>query len=229
MQDSILKDLPPSCYYIGNFLSKDEQTDILAAILKIPTGRWTQLSHRRLLSLPSQLIGKSRDILVNASLPSFVLGVIHDRFSDLRVFAEAPHGGPNHCLVNEYRPGQGIMPHEDGPTYFPVTATVTLGSHAVLNIYRKDDKGQRQAEPAWRILQEPGSLLVTKGDMYKNTLHGIAEIEADGDLGPETIVNWDCLNDSAVYFGHCARSTRMSLTYRDVFKVSKALGFGNNR
>ena len=229
MQGSLLKDLPSSCHYIGNFLSEEEQTDILTAISKVPAGRWTQLSHRRLLSLPSQLIGKSRDTLLNAPLPSFLIGVVLARFSDLRVFAEAPHGHPNHCLVNEYRPGQGIMPHEDGPAYFPATATITLGSHTVLKIYRKDDKGQREAEPTWRILQEPGSLLVTSGDLYKDTLHGISEIEADEDLEPEKIVNWELLNDPANYYGHRARSTRISLTYRDVLKVSKAVGFGNKR
>ena len=32
--------------------------------------------------------------------------------------------GPNHVLVNEYLPGQGIMPHTDGPLFHPTIATV---------------------------------------------------------------------------------------------------------
>lgn len=33
------------------------------------------------------------------------------RIEKLGIFDSAPHG-INHCLVNEYLPGQGIMPHE---------------------------------------------------------------------------------------------------------------------
>ena len=63
--------------------------------------------------------------------------------------------GPNHVLVNEYLPGQGIMPHTDGPLFHPTIATVlrfyspvqtkktrcltfvkvTLGSHSVLRLH----------------------------------------------------------------------------------------------
>ncbi|KAL6009626.1 hypothetical protein ACLOJK_000054 [Asimina triloba] len=39
----------------------------------------------------------------------------------------------NHVLINEYLPDQGIMPHQDGPAYFPVVAILSLGSPAVMN------------------------------------------------------------------------------------------------
>ncbi|RZC83328.1 hypothetical protein C5167_046116 [Papaver somniferum] len=39
----------------------------------------------------------------------------------------------NHVLINEYLPDQGIMPHQDGPAYFPVVAIISLGSPAVMN------------------------------------------------------------------------------------------------
>ena len=39
-----------------------------------------------------------------------------------RIFASGK--GPNHVLVNEYLPGQGIMPHTDGPLFHPTIATV---------------------------------------------------------------------------------------------------------
>ena len=44
---------------------------------------------------------------------------------------------PNHALVNCYSPGEGIMPHEDGPLYHPAAAIVSLGSWAVLRFYSK--------------------------------------------------------------------------------------------
>ncbi|SCV73259.1 BQ2448_7184 [Microbotryum intermedium] len=42
----------------------------------------------------------------------------------------------NHCLVNEYLPGQGILPHTDGPAYAPLVTTLSLGSHTVLRFKR---------------------------------------------------------------------------------------------
>ncbi len=71
------------------------------------------------------------------------------------LFGQSPHQGPNHVLINEYQPGQGIMPHEDGAAYWPVVATVSLGAPIVLDIYGKDSDGRRHPQPQWRILQEP--------------------------------------------------------------------------
>ncbi|PIO55345.1 hypothetical protein TELCIR_23269, partial [Teladorsagia circumcincta] len=42
----------------------------------------------------------------------------------------------NHVLVNEYVPGQGIMPHTDGPAFFQLVSNVTMGSHTLLDLYR---------------------------------------------------------------------------------------------
>ncbi|KAJ1020031.1 hypothetical protein NDA16_004311 [Ustilago loliicola] len=62
------------------------------------------------------------------------------RLRNTGAFEASKHGKPNHCLVNEYLPGQGIMPHEDGPAYFAAVATISLGSHALLDIYRYVDE-----------------------------------------------------------------------------------------
>ena len=43
--------------------------------------------------------------------------------SPTRIFTSGK--GPNHVLVNEYLPGQGIMPHTDGPLFHPTIATVS--------------------------------------------------------------------------------------------------------
>jgi alkylated DNA repair protein alkB family protein 6 len=148
---------------------------------------------------------------------------------------DAPHGAPNHVLINEYLPGQGIMPHEDGATYFPLVATVSLGAPIVLDIYDKnkeqtenemkpsgEESEKEKRRPKFRILQEPRSVLVTSGSMYTDYLHGIAETEADSDLTPKTIANWDLLGGQAMFqSGSYQRHTRTSLTYRDVLKVSK--------
>jgi len=144
------------------------------------------------------------------------------------------------------------MAHEDGPAYSPVVATVSLGAALCLELEGKregvegegggegEDEGDgegmeaegedegldRAVRSRFRILQEPGSLLVTRGEAYGSLLHGIAPIERDVDLGPGTVANWELLGDRTAFAdGVNERRTRVSLTYRDVLKVSK-VGIG---
>lgn len=74
-----------------------------------------------------------------------------------------------------------MKPHEDGPKYFPVVATISLGSHAVFNYYRykpnhldSGDDGGRviDKDPVLSVLLEPRSLIVSSGEMYTSYLHG---------------------------------------------------------
>ncbi len=44
---------------------------------------------------------------------------------------------PNHVLLNEYQPGQGILPHTDGPKYEHRTATLSLGSDVVIEFTKR--------------------------------------------------------------------------------------------
>jgi alkylated DNA repair protein alkB family protein 6 len=130
------------------------------------------------------------------------------------------------------------MPHEDGAAYEPVVATISLGAPIVLDLYDKRSPEDHEDEAAQekdhsiqvkhRILQEPGSILVTTGEAYASLLHGISPIARDEDLRAETVINWDLLGDAKRFEltnGTSQRSTRISLTYRDVLKVSK-VGLG---
>lgn len=163
-------------------------------------------------------------------MPTWLTHPILPRFDKLGLFNEAPHG-VNHCLINEYLPGQGIMAHEDGAAYHPVVATISLGGTIVLNVTEKVpfgdgeviDHGSLSENRAWRVLQEPRSLLVTTASAYTDTLHGIADTTEDFNLDPCSIANWKLLGDPALIEasgGHNMRTTRISLTYRDVKKVS---------
>jgi alkylated DNA repair protein alkB family protein 6 len=122
------------------------------------------------------------------------------------------------------------MPHADGGAYAPVVATVSLGGSVVLDVYAREEDpraapeadGGVRWERRWRVLQEPGSLLVTVGEAYESLKHGIGEVEVDEELGPETVANWRLLGDPGRYEGgRNVRTTRVSLTYRDVLKVVK--------
>jgi alkylated DNA repair protein alkB family protein 6 len=191
-----------------------------------PKARWRQLTHRRLQTWPSDLV---KDTLLDSRpLPDWLETPIVSRILSLPVadgepnmFADSPHGRPNHVLVNEYPPNTGIMPHKDGSAYYPVVCTVSLGSSLCLNLYKSKEDGALDPEPVWRILQEPRSLLITTADLYSEYLHGIEPISADVDISEQTIANWSLLRSSVFRDGLNQRQTRTSLTYRDVLKVSK--------
>lgn len=100
--------------------------------------------------------------------------------------------------------------------------TISLGASLCLNVHRSKGDGALDPTPAWRILQEPRSLLITTESLYTDYLHGIADIEEDIDLSAEGIVNWSLLRDPGLFVdGRNSRQTRTSLTYRDVIQVSK--------
>jgi len=146
------------------------------------------------------------------------------------------------------------MPHEDGPSYWPVVATISLGSHAMFHYYQYDTEGSpsapednaRQAgrvinpRPVLSVLLEPGSVIVTTSSLYQSYLHGIQEIEEDqfcisqnGEpivAGLEvSVANWNLLTSTQGQAirsgGTLTRGTRYSLTCRDVAKVSSAKSF----
>nr|XP_018265524.1 uncharacterized protein I303_01890 [Kwoniella dejecticola CBS 10117]OBR87682.1 hypothetical protein I303_01890 [Kwoniella dejecticola CBS 10117] len=98
-------------------------------------------------------------------------------------------------LVNEYLPGQGISPHEDGPAFQPLVATLSLGSHTVLDLHHylnptkpsppmishSEDQGGKTiaAIPLAHLLLMPRSLLVLRSSLYTSHLHSIAAKEED--------------------------------------------------
>ncbi|PTB46463.1 hypothetical protein M441DRAFT_85522 [Trichoderma asperellum CBS 433.97] len=234
--------LPPTSYYVPNFISEEEERMILDKIAAAPRPRWKQLTHRRLQTWPSDLV---QDRLLDAPLPPWLETPVVSRLLSLplsddddgnavrHIFADSPHQRPNHVLINEYPPGIGIMPHKDGAAYWPVVCTVSLGASICLNLYRSKEDGALDPEPAWRIIQEPRSLLITTATLYTDYLHGISGIKEDLDLSADTIVNWPLLREPEAFAsGQSVRQTRTSLTYRDVLKVSKVgnrLGLFNKR
>lgn len=205
---------------------------------KIPAQRWTHLSHRRLQAIPSTLT--KNNTLLASPLPVYLSNPIVDRFKALGIFDHTPHQQPNHVLINEYKSGEGIMPHEDGDAYAPVVATVSLGSSLCLDILPKPPASQENGSDVadetteeeefkipTRIYQEPRSLLVTTGAAYRRLMHGIAPIDVDEGLCAETVANWGLLREESkvkieAEGGRSKRETRVSLTYRDVLKVSAA-------
>ncbi|EOO02814.1 putative alkbh6 protein [Phaeoacremonium minimum UCRPA7] len=220
--------LPPDAYYISDFISEEEERMIQEKIITAPKPRWTQLTHRRLQTWPSALV---QNTLLESPLPQWLDEPVVSRLLSvplstdkptINMFSSSPHARPNHVLINEYPPGIGIMPHKDGSAYHPVVCTVSLGASLCLNIYKSNEDGALDPKPAYRILQEPRSLLITTQELYNDYLHGIADIDEDLDLSEKTVANWALLRSPEDYSnGRNVRQTRTSLTYRDVLKVSK--------
>lgn len=146
---------------------------------------------------------------------------------------------PNHVLVNEYESGQGIMPHEDGPLYYPTVSTISLGSHTLLDFYKPlTDREEQVAEKEtsgttledryiFSLLLLPRSLIFVREDMYKIYLHGIDPRKSD--IITDKIVNLPKC-DGVNIGDTLERTTRVSLTIRHVPKILKAkLVFGRKR
>ena len=83
------------------------------------------------------------------------------------------HKKANHVLVNEYLPGNGILPHLDGPLFHPVICTVSLGSSVLLDFYDpirtgESEKGTRfEDRHIFSIYIKPRSLLILSEQLYE--------------------------------------------------------------
>lgn len=119
------------------------------------------------------------------------------------------------------------MSHFDGPLFYPTITTISIGSHTVLEFHQPRDfeNSEVASEPSFKLLVEPRSLLILKDDMYHRYMHSISEIESD-DLCDPLIKNLSSTSHSSGV-GKIERSTRFSLTIRNVPKTSKLkLKFG---
>ncbi|GFS16258.1 alpha-ketoglutarate-dependent dioxygenase alkB homolog 6 [Elysia marginata] len=135
----VSKDGPPSLYYIPDFIDREQEDFLLNKVYSAPKPKWTQLAHRRLQNWGGLPHPKG---MVAETLPQW-LQVYTDKLTQLSLFEG---NGPNHVLVNEYLPGQGIMPHEDGPLFYPVVSTISLGSHTVLDFYYHQDNIEQNTQ-----------------------------------------------------------------------------------
>merc|ERR1712045_798914 len=131
MEEYLVTSAPASVFYIPDFISPEEERTLLDQISRTPNPRWTQLANRRLQNWGGVPHPKG---MIAETLPAW-LQLYVDKVNSYQVF-----GGniaANHVLLNEYQPGQGIMPHLDGPMFFPTISTISLGSSSVINFYRE--------------------------------------------------------------------------------------------
>ncbi|NIG60740.1 CAP-Gly domain-containing linker protein 3 [Pontoporia blainvillei] len=132
----------------GDILSSAPEEGLLMdgsiPVFNAPKPKWTQLSGRKLQNWGGLPHPRG---MVPERLPPWLQRYV-DKVSDLSLFGGLP---ANHVLVNQYLPGEGIMPHEDGPLYYPTVSTISLGSHTMLDLYEprqpEDDDPTEQVGP----------------------------------------------------------------------------------
>ncbi|CAF4653716.1 unnamed protein product [Rotaria socialis] len=138
-----LTNLPNTLYYIPNFINNEEEEYLLSCVNNVPRTRWVQLRNRRLQNWGGQPLAKG--MIQTESLPKW-LETFTERI--LKLGNETVYSDNrfqfNHCLVNEYEAGQGIMPHTDGPVYHPIVTTISLQSHTVIEFYRPIDSTDKE-------------------------------------------------------------------------------------
>ncbi|XP_059473180.1 alpha-ketoglutarate-dependent dioxygenase alkB homolog 6 [Neocloeon triangulifer] len=219
---------PPTIHYIPDFITEFEEQSLMKQIQNAPKPKWTQLSRRRLQNWGGLPHPKG---MIAESLPEWLTKSV-DKVAQLELF-----GGnkPNHVLINEYLPGQGIMAHTDGPLFYPTVTTITCGSHTLLDFFtpRTDDELDVRSdqtenkscdsarEPVVSLLLEPRSLVIVQDEMYNKMLHSIAERGFDEISSDKKIANLHLCSETYAQKGSCERGTRYSLTIRHVPKTKK--------
>ena len=82
---------------------------------------------------------------------------------------------PVQCIVNEYRPGQGIGMHADHRDFGPVVASLSLGASWPMRFRRRDTRPYaRDGLPGDEVALLPRrSVLVLAGAARHRFMHGI--------------------------------------------------------
>ncbi|WRT64928.1 uncharacterized protein IL334_001868 [Kwoniella shivajii] len=201
-----IQNVPPAAYYIPDFITKEEEEYLLRRIGESPQPKWKKVGTGRRLQYWGGTMSK-KGILLPEPLPDFLNeypDIVERIESFLRVASsvkgkEKMELGINQVLINEYQPGQGISPHEDGPAFHPLVATLSLGSHTVLDLHHylnptspsppmissspsltEGEMGKSIAAiPLGHLLLMPRSLLVLSSTLYTSHLHAISSRHKD--------------------------------------------------
>ncbi|XP_016579655.1 alpha-ketoglutarate-dependent dioxygenase alkB homolog 6 isoform X12 [Capsicum annuum] len=116
----------PTVFYIPDFITDSQHDQLLNTIYDAPISKWKSLKNRRLQNWGGVVHEKG---LIAQDLPPWLTRITRRINEKSGLFPSSI----NHVLINEYLPNQGIMPHQDGPAYYPVVAILSLGSPVVID------------------------------------------------------------------------------------------------
>eukprot|EP00301_Raphidiophrys_heterophryoidea_P010836 c16140_g1_i1.p1 GENE.c16140_g1_i1~~c16140_g1_i1.p1 ORF type:complete len:252 (-),score=40.29 c16140_g1_i1:4-759(-) len=170
------RNLLQDIFYVPDFLSHQEETQLVALIDAAAQKRWIQGNHRRMCNFG----GKPAFSNVTEPLPQF-LQVLVDQLVACGVFDAST--APNHILVNDYDQIGGILPHRDGEMYFPRVAVLSLLGQARLD-FRHSETDQNAFAS---VFLQPRSLHVVSANAYNNCFHSIDQAQVD-------VISSNCIN-----------------------------------
>ncbi|KAN0021752.1 hypothetical protein ACTFIU_003896 [Dictyostelium citrinum] len=193
-----------SIFYIEEFINKQEEETILSNVYsKENESKWTQLKKRRLQNWGGNPISSG---MIEEEIPQW-LEVICEKIHNSSIFPTTNNIKPNHVLLNEYNVNEGIMPHKDGPLFFPMVCILSLNSTCIMDFYKN-----LKEESFEKIFLRPRSLLIFTDEVYKNYFHGIKESYSDIITNDVMNKNLDGIDLNKEY----DRGIRVSLTIRIV-------------
>ena len=114
---------------------------------------------------------------------------------------------PNSVIINEYEPGQGIMPHVDAPHVFGTCVyALSLLSSCIMRF---------DGPNVYRVVLPKRSLVVMKGEAREIYKHSIGKeiIERIDLFGNEGFLDYDDIRSDGSEL-IVSRSRRVSLTFR---------------
>eukprot|EP00743_Colponemidia_sp_Colp-15_P006275 GILK01006751.1.p2 GENE.GILK01006751.1~~GILK01006751.1.p2 ORF type:complete len:316 (-),score=19.71 GILK01006751.1:1189-2136(-) len=195
-----------SVWYIPDYISEDEEASLLQYVHSVDPDRWQVLasSGRRLQRWGGHVTRNG--LTEQEALPPWLQACGH-RLVQSKIFDREP----NHVLLNEYEPGQGIMPHTDGPLYVPFVAILSLQGDTMFQFW-ESVRDSRFGSPLLSLYVRRRSLLLFSEDAYTKFVHGLEEKESD--IITESVANTEA---AKVEVGQeLPRHTRISFTIRIV-------------
>ncbi|CAE7320961.1 Alkbh6, partial [Symbiodinium necroappetens] len=180
-------------HYVRNFLEPKQVEEFVRIIDK--TCDWERMRTRDTQEFGSSGQCPCGRSLMRAALPAWQSTLV-DALGTLGVFH--PVLFPANSVPGQGPELSGILPHLDGPVYFPRAAIISLGSHCIFDFYPRFEEEHPRGftwdrdkevpsspelpagtRPQLSLLLEPGSLLVFSGDAFVRHRHGIKAVEED--------------------------------------------------
>jgi len=160
-------------FYVPDYISRAKQDEILALVHTLPNADWVHLPHakRRLQKLGGDVT--ERGLTNISTLPSF-LRKLADKLANDKAIDKVP----NHVLLNDYGYSSGIMPHTDGPLYYPQVCVLSFGSGCILKFFLNYQE-YKNGNPICSLYCEPGSLYIFRENAYNDYLHAIDDSTTD--------------------------------------------------
>ncbi|KAH8585010.1 alpha-ketoglutarate-dependent dioxygenase alkB 6 [Cryptosporidium sp. chipmunk genotype I] len=198
----------PTVYCIQNWITSEQEKTLLENISR------SSFLNVKLKGRQTQVWGgtvSESGIANQKDLPEW-LKSISQSLVDFNIFSKETT--PNHVLINQYEQCKGILPHKDGPLYYPKVAIISLESDTLFDFWSPSLDIQENKFPLFSLIVPKLSLLVFQDLCYTQLLHGISSRYQD-DLENHNVIN---IKD----FPHLSpnstikRGFRTSLTFRFV-------------